>query len=421
MKLRFLGMEGISQADREDLELRVGELSERFKSSGKKFYIVGGVVRDLFLGETSSDVDITTDASPDESAAILENWGDTIWTQGAKFGTIGAQKNGAVVEVTTHRFEKYDADSRKPKVRFSGAVEQDLARRDFTINAMAIEMPAWDLVDPFNGRADLENKILRTPLSPDIAFSEDPLRMLRAARFLSGYSLTSEILLEESISKMAERIHIVSRERVNDEMSKLLTVSVPSPGIALLQRTKLGNYLFSSDVDFDDVSLKALDLVEPSLSQRWASIFWSLNKQGSQAQEVLNELRASKDLSSKVAQIINAGHVIAQTTTTEPSAIRHLLHTTSPNTLHGISLLEAHGVSANLNLREAIRGIQEAEGEGKFEIPLNGFEVTDLIGSKGPIVGEMLARLMDHRLEVGPISKDLAIALVLKWHRNPTQ
>ena len=166
MKLRFLGMEGISQADREDLELRVGELSERFKSSGKKFYIVGGVVRDLLLGKTSSDVDITTDASPDESAAILENWGDTIWTQGAKFGTIGAQKNGVVVEVTTHRSEKYDADSRKPKVRFSGAVEQDLARRDFTINAMAIEMPAWDLVDPFNGQADLENKILRTPLSP---------------------------------------------------------------------------------------------------------------------------------------------------------------------------------------------------------------------------------------------------------------
>ena len=208
MKLRFLGMEGISQADREDLELRVGELSERFKSSGKKFYIVGGVVRDLLLGKTSSDVDITTDASPDESAAILENWGDTIWTQGAKFGTIGAQKNGAVVEVTTHRSEKYDADSRKPKVRFSRAVEQDLARRDFTINAMAIEMPAWDLVDPFNGQADLENKILRTPLSPDIAFSEDPLRMLRAARFLSGYSLTSEMLLEESISKMLSLIHI---------------------------------------------------------------------------------------------------------------------------------------------------------------------------------------------------------------------
>ena len=109
MKLRFLGMEGISQADREDLEQRVGELSERFRSSGRKFYIVGGVVRDLLLGKTSSDVDITTDASPDESVAILEKWGDTIWTQGAKFGTIGAQKNGVVVEVTTHRSEKYDA------------------------------------------------------------------------------------------------------------------------------------------------------------------------------------------------------------------------------------------------------------------------------------------------------------------------
>ena len=286
---------------------------------------------------------------------------------------------------------------------------------------MAIEMPAWDLVDPFNGRAVLESKILRTPLSPDIAFSEDPLRMLRAARFLSGYSLTSEMLLEESISKMAERIHIVSRERINDEMSKLLTLSAPSSGIALLQRTNLGNYLLFSDVDFHDVSLEALDLVEPSLSQRWASIFWSLNKQGSQAREILSELRAPKDLSSKVAQIINAGHVVAQTTTTEPSAIRHLLYKTNPHTLGAVALLEAHGVSANLNLREAIRRIHEVEGEGKFEIPLNGFEVTDLIGSKGPIVGEMLARLMDHRLDVGPISKDLATDLVLKWHRNPAQ
>ena len=152
-------MDGVAQADRDDVDRRVGNLAELFVSAGWGFFVVGGVVRDLFLGRQSGDIDITTDAMPEDTSSILEGWADTTWDQGARFGTVGARKGDVMVEITTHRSEKYHADSRKPSVEFSSKIDDDLARRDFTINAMAIQLPNWRLVDPFGGRTDLARRV----------------------------------------------------------------------------------------------------------------------------------------------------------------------------------------------------------------------------------------------------------------------
>ncbi len=221
-------MDGIAQDDRDDVDRRVGDLAERFATAGWAFFVVGGVVRDLFLGADTGDVDITTDATPADTTTLLEGWADSTWEPGIRFGTVGARKGNVIVEITTHRSEQYHADSRKPEVEFSSEIHEDLARRDFTINAMAIELPDWRLVDPYDGKSDLTNRVLRTPLAPEIAFSDDPLRMLRAARFLSNYQLTLSDGVEDAMNVMAERLDIVSRDRVNDEFSKLLAIEHPT-------------------------------------------------------------------------------------------------------------------------------------------------------------------------------------------------
>ena len=209
-------------------------LAERFQAAGRRLYLVGGTVRDLLIGrEARGDIDATTDARPSEIKSILAGWADAVWTQGERFGTIGARHGARDYEITTHRAEAYVPDSRKPEVVFADAVEVDLSRRDFTVNAMALELttdsPA--LVDPFGGAGDLAAHVLRTPLRPEESFSDDPLRMLRAARFLTGYRLEPVPELVDAVTAMHHRLSIVSAERIRDELDKLLTVDWPGAGL----------------------------------------------------------------------------------------------------------------------------------------------------------------------------------------------
>ncbi|MCU1399218.1 MAG: putative tRNA nucleotidyltransferase [Acidimicrobiales bacterium] len=221
-------------------------LTDRFRDSGKRLYLVGGTVRDLLINKATDaeqDFDITTDALPAEIKACLHGWADAIWTQGEKFGTIGAKKGDRIYEITTHRAEVYHDDSRKPDVTFSTEIDSDLSRRDFTVNAMALELTsdAPTLVDPFGGAVDLAAKVLRTPLSPEISFGDDPLRMLRAARFIAGYQLQPVPELVEAVSAMRARLQIVSPERISAELDKLITVDHPAAGLFFLVDTGLAD------------------------------------------------------------------------------------------------------------------------------------------------------------------------------------
>ena len=210
------------------------ELGEIFQKSGYEISLVGGPVRDAILGKNVKDLDLTTNATPKEIQNILKNWAEDIWDVGIKFGTVGAKKNDFIFEITTYRTEQYEDTSRKPSVEFGQTLEEDLARRDFSINAMALKLPNFELVDIYNGLTDLNNKTLKTPLSAEISFSEDPLRMLRAARFISKLDLTPTNEILDSMNKLSERINIVSMERINDEFNKLLLTNKPRKGIELL-------------------------------------------------------------------------------------------------------------------------------------------------------------------------------------------
>ena len=221
---------------------RTAPLAERFTAAGYQLYLVGGVVRDLLLGRDMSsgrDIDLTTDALPAVVKKLVAGWADSVWSQGERFGTIGCQTDGWTFEITTHRADAYDPDSRKPDVVFSDQIEADLSRRDFTVNAMALSLPDPVLIDPHNGAADLAAGRLRTPLSPQESFSDDPLRMLRAARFIAGYGLEPDPELVLAVKAMADRLKIVSAERIRDEFDKLLVVEDPSPGLWFLADTGL--------------------------------------------------------------------------------------------------------------------------------------------------------------------------------------
>jgi poly(A) polymerase len=228
-------------------------LAARFREAGHRLYLVGGTVRDLFVGSGRDDfdLDLTTDARPPEIKRCLEGWADAIWTQGEKFGTIGAQVRDdttgreRIYEITTFRAEAYTDESRKPHVVFADEIDADLSRRDFTVNAMALELTGDDgtpeLIDPFDGAVDLATRVLRTPIGPEISFSDDPLRMLRAARFIAGYQLSPTPELVEAVREMAPRLEIVSAERLRDELDKLMVVDHPAAGLWFLVDTGLAD------------------------------------------------------------------------------------------------------------------------------------------------------------------------------------
>ncbi|HKZ75422.1 MAG TPA: HDIG domain-containing protein, partial [Actinomycetota bacterium] len=217
------------------------ELGERFRMAGHELYLVGGVVRDLLLGQAreGAEIDLATDAQPRQTIKLLQGWADSRKLIGVRFGTVGARKGDVHSEITTFREEVYPEDTRKPSVTFARDIHTDLSRRDFTINAMAVRLPEGEFLDPFGGVKALAAKRLDTPLDPEVAFSDDPLRMLRAARFVSQLDLTPAPRVVDAIKRMRERLRIVSSERISDELSKLLLSAKPSKGLELVVNTGL--------------------------------------------------------------------------------------------------------------------------------------------------------------------------------------
>ncbi len=212
----------------------VTELAEAFAADGHELALVGGSVRDAFLGRSSADLDFATSALPDQTEKLLDAWGGQTWDMGREFGTIGVMRGALQVEVTTYRADEYDGETRKPAVRFGDTLEADLARRDFTVNAMAVRLPSREFVDPFGGLEDLAGGLLRTPIEPETSFGDDPLRMMRAARFASQLGFDVEPSTRAAAADMAERITIVSAERVRDELTKLLMGANPRAGLTEL-------------------------------------------------------------------------------------------------------------------------------------------------------------------------------------------
>ena len=221
----------------------VRPVAERFAAEGHSLYLVGGIVRDLLAGRPldDADIDLTTDALPGTIKSIVGPSADAMWTQGERFGTIGVKIGGRELEITTHRGEAYSPDSRKPDVTFSDNIEIDLSRRDFTVNAMALRLPDPELVDPYDGFGDLTSGRLRTPLAPAESFSDDPLRMMRAARFIAGYGLEPDRDLVRTAAELEDRLSIVSAERIRDELDKLLVVDDPTAGLWFLVDTGLAD------------------------------------------------------------------------------------------------------------------------------------------------------------------------------------
>jgi len=224
----------------------VRPLADRFAGSGWRVYLVGGSVRDLVSGREGADIDfdLTTDARPEAIREVVDAWADAVWTPGERFGTIACRKGDRTFEITTHRAEAYVPETRKPEVRFSTDIREDLSRRDFTINAMALDLTAEspELIDPHDGMADLLGKVLRTPLSPQVSFSDDPLRMLRAARFIAVLGVTPDPALVDAARELAPRLEIVSAERIRAELDKLIVADRPSAGLWFLVETGLADH-----------------------------------------------------------------------------------------------------------------------------------------------------------------------------------
>ncbi len=225
------------------------QLAARLRAVGSRAYLVGGSVRDALLDRDIVDIDIATDARPETIEQVVRPWADSVWLQGQRFGTVGCEKGGDRFEITTFRADVYRPESRKPEVTFSDAIEVDLSRRDFTVNAMAMTLDGFEagtgsgpeLIDPYDGRIDLVARRLRTPLAPEISFEDDPLRMLRAARFVATLGFEPDAALVDAIEEMHGRLKIVSAERIRDELSKLLVADDPSSGLWLCARTGLAN------------------------------------------------------------------------------------------------------------------------------------------------------------------------------------
>ena len=217
------------------------EIGRRFVDAGHEVALVGGPVRDAFLGRPSPDLDLTTSARPDQIEAVLEGWADTTWDVGREFGTIGARRGADTLEITTYRADAYEPGSRKPLVAFGDNLEDDLVRRDFTVNAMALRLPDMVFVDPYDGLADLAAGRLRTPTTPEISFGDDPLRMMRAARFAAQLGLVPAPEVLAAMEGMASRLSIVSAERVRDELVKLLLADDPRAGLEIMVDTGLAD------------------------------------------------------------------------------------------------------------------------------------------------------------------------------------
>ncbi len=439
------------------------ELAPLFEAVGARLYLVGGVVRDALLDQLSpdSDLDFTTDALPEVTEQVLSSWADNLWTQGKRFGTIGAIKNGRRVEVTTHRAEEYEAGSRKPEVAFSTALEADLSRRDFTINAMALSLPDLQLVDPFNGVNDLAARRLKTPLPADLSFTDDPLRMLRAARFIAGYGLRPEPELVEAVTRLRGRLDIVSDERVRDELDKLLVVPDPSEGLWFLVKTGLAEEFIPElpalALEQDPVhrhkdvlahTIAVVQRARPGRIVRMAALFHDVGKPKTRsfgpggtvsfhhhelvgARMTRDRMRALRypvediERVSKLVELHLRFHTYAMGWT--DSAVRRYVRDAGDllddlNELTRADCTTRNPVRAQQlarrmdELEARVAELRESEELAAIRPDLDGREVMSHLGiGPGPVVGRALTYLLELRLDEGPHSHDEAVRLLDEW------
>ncbi|MGO4534875.1 CCA tRNA nucleotidyltransferase [Leifsonia sp. 2MCAF36] len=451
----------------------VARLADAFQASGHELALVGGPVRDALLGRPVHDLDFTTDARPDDILSVVAPIADAVWDVGRQYGTIGARLGDDTVEITTYRSDSYDGTTRKPEVEFGDSLEGDLLRRDFTVNALALRLPEVRLVDPSGGVEDLIAGVLRTPSTPQISFGDDPLRMMRAARFTAQLGFTVDEETRDAMADMADRIEIISAERVRDELSKLLQADEPRPGLELLVASGLADLVVPEipalqleadehhhHKDVYQHSLTVLDQAigyekerhpgeAPDLVLRLAAILHDIGKPATRrfepggavsfyhhdlvgaklAKKRLTALRFDKATIDSVARLIELhlrffGYADAQWT---DSAVRRYVRDAGPE-LERLHMLTRADVTTR-NRRKAdrlgfayddlearIRVLQEQEELDSVRPDLNGEQVMSILGIRpGREVGQAMRFLLELRLDEGPLGEEEASRRLLAW------
>jgi poly(A) polymerase len=447
------------------------ELGRLFARHGHELALVGGPVRDVFLGRTPGDLDLTTDAPPEEVLRIVRDWADKVWTVGIDFGTVGLRKNGTIFEITTYRSEEYAPRSRKPGVRYGTSLEEDLRRRDFTINAMAARLPGHELVDPFGGLDALREKVLRTPGSPDESFSDDPLRILRAARFAAqlGFAVGDDV--QEAMGRQASRLDIVSAERITDELTKLMLTPDPARGIDLLVDTGVADTVLpeipklrlTADEHFrhKDVYQHSLTVLRQAIGLeeryglrgdlvlRLAALLHDIGKPKTRsrlpdgrvafhhhevvgakmARKRLTALRFPKDVVADVSKLVELHlrfHGYGDAGWTD-SAVRRYVRDAGPLLPRLHALTRADCTTRNRakadrlaraydDLEERIARLSEQEELAKIRPELDGNEIMQILRiPPGPLVGQAYAFLLELRLEQGMVGRERATQELLGW------
>jgi poly(A) polymerase len=450
------------------------ELGGLFGRAGHELALVGGSVRDVFLGRKPGDLDLTTDAPPQRVLDLIGGWADQVWTIGIGFGTVGLRKGSETFEITTYRSEHYERGSRKPEVEYGTSLEDDLSRRDFTVNAMAARLPGYELVDPFGGLADLKARILRTPASPQASFDADPLRILRAARFTAQLGFTISPETRAAMGELAPRLAIVSAERVGSELAKLLLSARPggpSAGIALLVESGVADQVLpeiamlrlETDEHFrhKDVyqhSLTVLDQaigleprygLEQDLVLRLAALLHDIGKPRTRsrlpdgrvafhhhevvgakmARRLLERLRFPKDVTADVSRLVGLhlrfhGYGAGEWT---DSAVRRYVTDAGPllSRLHALTRADCTTrnqakaqrlARAYDSLEERIALLAQSEELAAIRPDLDGNDIMAILGiPPGPLVGRAYAYLRELRLEHGPLGRERATQELLGW------
>jgi poly(A) polymerase len=447
------------------------ELGELFSRAGHEIALVGGPVRDVFLGRRPVDLDLTTDAVPEEVLAITKRWADKTWTVGIEFGTVGLRKGKTVFEITTYRSEHYQRGSRKPDVKYGTSLVADLMRRDFTINAMAARLPSYELEDPFGGLGALREKVIRTPGLPSSSFDDDPLRILRAARFAArlGFTVSPDVL--DAMGSMADRLSIVSAERITDELTKLMLTPDPAYGLDLLVQTSVASvvlpelpalrmetdehhrhkdvYQHSLTVLGQAISLESRYGLEGDLVLRLAAILHDIGKPRTRsllpdgkvafhhhdvvgakmARKRLSELRFPKEVIADVSKLIELHlrfHGYGEGEWTD-SAVRRYVRDAGPllTRLHALTRADcttrnarkAARLAAAYDALEArIEVLREQEELDKIRPELSGEDIMSILGlAPGPLVGKAWNYLLELRLSEGMVGRERATAELLAW------
>lgn len=407
----------------QDLLAAVGPVADQFISGGYRLYLVGGLVRDRLLGdEKTPDYDLTTDATPDRIQELVGGVADAIWLQGERFGTVGVRVGEIDMEITTHRSEAYVTSTRKPVVSYTKLLAEDLERRDFTVNAMAVDVADETLYDPHGGRSDLMKRILQTPLDPVESFSDDPLRMFRAARFLSRYNLTPADGLVDAARSLTNRIEIVSTERIRDELFRLLAVDDPIAGFELLETIGLLSVVLP---DVADLSVRARrDLLRRMvLGPSDPIIRLALLAHGSGGEAAIGrwakQLRLSgRDLGRASALLEGVSRVGDMAEVPTDTELRRLA-AISGEYLDEVVLLSRLVHSSGGPSKQLVHSVLRLRNEGELEDlgpSLDGTAVMDLLGlDAGPEVGEVLAWLTELRMTEGRLKTEEVTQRLLDW------